>query len=69
MNSHHTVLDLAHVAVPLAGGAHCVVATLGCAGFVNAADCLGVRMILGHDLLASISQLVFIPFDRFEESL
>lgn len=69
MDGHHTVVDLAQVAVPLAGGAHRLVATLARAGLVNATDRFGMRMVFGHDLLASISQLCFIPFDRFEESL
>lgn len=69
MNGHHTVVDLAQTAIPLAGRAHRLVATLGRARLVNATDSLGVRMVFGHDLLTSISQLFFIPFNRFEESL
>jgi len=69
MNGHHTVVDLAQVAIPLAGGPHRLVATLGRARLVNATDGLGVRMVFGHNLLTSVSQLFFIPFNRFEESL
>lgn len=69
MNGHHTVVDLAQVAIPLAGGAHRLMATLARAGLVNATDRLAMGMLFGHDLLTSVPQQFFIPFDRFEESL
>ena len=63
MNRHHTVVDLSHVTVPLAGDTHRLMATLGRARLVNATDRLAMRMVFGHDLLTPISQLFFIPFD------
>lgn len=55
MNRHHTVVDLAQMAVPLSRRTHRLLATFARAGLVNATDGLGVRMVFGHDLLASIS--------------
>ncbi len=69
MNAHNTVVDLPTVAIPLATGAHRLVAALGRARLVNATDGLPMGMVLGHDLLAAISQLLFIPLDRFEKTL
>ena len=69
MNSHHTIVDLATVAVVLPTDAHSMLATLGRARLVHATDRLGMGMILDNDLLAAISECFFIPLDRFEESL
>ena len=69
MHSHHTVIHLAAVAVPLAPHAHRVVPALGDRGFVHHADRVGVRMVLGHDLLATVVEFFFIPLDGFEETL
>ena len=69
MNSHHTIVDLATVAVVLPTDAHGMPAALGRARLVDATDGFGMGMILGDDLLAAISELFFIPLDRFEESL
>ena len=63
MNAHGTVVDLPTVAIPLATGTHRLVAALGRAGLVHATDGLGVGMVFGDDLLAAISELLFIPLD------
>lgn len=69
MNPHNTVVDLPPVAIPLASSSHGRFAALGRARLVHATDGLGVGMILGDDLLAAISKLLFIPLDRFEKAL
>jgi hypothetical protein len=69
MNGHNTIVHLPTVAVPLASGPHRLGAALGCARLVHAPDGFGVRMVSGNDLLASISELLFIPLDQFEEAL
>ena len=69
VNPHNTVVDLPPVAVPLAGNSHGRFAALGRARLVHTTDGLGVGMILGDDLLAAISEFLFIPLDRFEKAL
>jgi len=69
MHSHHAVVNFATVSVPLPTDAHGIFATLGRAGLVHAADRVGVGVLGGHDLLTPISELLFIPLDRFEKTL
>jgi hypothetical protein len=69
MHSHHAVVHLAPIAVPLPRDAHRVVAALGNPRLVHDADRVGVTMIFGHDLLATVVELFFIPLDRFEKTL
>ena len=69
MNTNHTVIDLPPVAVPLATGADGLVAALGRARFVHATNGLGVGVFFGHDLLAPVSEFLFIPLDRFQKAL
>ena len=69
MNTDHTVIHLSPVAVPLATGADGLVAALGGARFVHATNRLGVGVFLGHNLLAPVSQFLFIPLDRFQKTL
>jgi len=69
MNAHHTVVDLSTAAIPLATRGHGVVAALGCARLVHTTDRLRVGMLSGHHLLASISELLFIPLDRLQKAL
>jgi hypothetical protein len=69
MHSHHAVVHFAPVAIPLPPDAHRVVPTFGNGGFVDHAERVGVSMLLGHDLLATVMEFLFIPLDRFEESL
>jgi hypothetical protein len=69
MHSHHAVVHLASVAVPLPRDAHRVVAALGNAGLVHRADRVRMAMILGHDLLTTVVELFFIPLDGFQKTL
>ena len=69
MNAHNTIVDFPTVAIPLATGTHGLFAALGGAGLVHATDGLGVGMLLGNNLLAAVSELLFIPLDRFEKTL
>jgi hypothetical protein len=69
MHSHHAVVHLAPVAVPLPPHAHGVATALARPGLVHHADRLRVSMIFGHDLLAVVVESLFIPLDRFEETL
>ena len=69
MNAHHAVVDLAAVAVVLPARAHRLLAALGRARLVDAADGLGMGLLLGDDLLAAVAEFFFIPLDRFEKAL
>jgi hypothetical protein len=69
MHSHHTIVHLAPIAIPLPVHAHGVRAALGNPGLVHYADRLRVSMLLGHDLLATVVQFFFIPLDGFEKTL
>jgi len=69
MDAYDTVVQLAAVPVVLAPYSHRVRAALGRARLIHNPDGFRVRMVLGHDLLATITQLVLIPLDRFEEAL
>jgi len=69
MHSHHAVVHLAAVAVVLPTRTHGFAATLGDAGLVHAPDGLGMRVLAGHDLLAAVTQFLFIPLDRFQKAL
>ncbi len=69
MDPHDAVVDLPTTAVPLAAGADGLFAALGGAGLVHATDGFRMSMVLGDDLLAAISELLFIPLNRFEKAL
>ena len=69
MNSNHTVVDLTSVPIPLASGPYRLTATLGRAGLIDATDRLGMSMLSSNDLLAPISQPLFVPFNRFKKAL
>jgi hypothetical protein len=69
VHGHHTVVDLGPIAVPLPTDPHGLFAALGRPRLIHAPDGIGMRMVLGDDLLAAISKLFFIPLDRFEEPL
>jgi hypothetical protein len=69
MHSHHTIVYLAAVAIPLPRDADRVVAALGNPGLVHHADRVGMSVIFGHDLLAAVVEFFFIPLDGFEETL
>jgi len=69
MNCDHAVVDLTPVAVPLATGPNGLVAALGRARLVHTTNRVGVGVLCGDDLLAPISELLFIPPNRFEKAL
>jgi hypothetical protein len=69
MDTHHAVVQLPSVAVVLSSHANRVVAALADPRFIHAADGFWISMIASHNLLATISQLFFIPLDRFEKTL
>jgi hypothetical protein len=68
MNSHRTIVDLATVAVVLSANTHGLPTAFGRAGLVHAADRFGMGMVLRDDLLAAVSELLFIPLDQFEKT-
>lgn len=69
MHSHDAIVDLAAVAVVLPPHANRIAAALANARLVHAPNGLGMRVVTGHDLLAAVSQFLFIPLDRFQEAL
>ena len=69
MNAHDTVLDLAAVAVVLPSRTNGVRSTLVSARFIDQPDGLGMSMIASNDLLAPITEPLFIPLDRLEKPL
>jgi hypothetical protein len=69
MHRHHAILHLASVPVVLPRGPHGLLAALGGAGLVHATDRFGISVLLGHDLLATVSQLLVTPLDRFQKPL
>jgi hypothetical protein len=69
MHADDAVVDLAPTAEPLAGGPRGVRAALGRAGFVEAADSLGMSVFAGDDSLALVSDALLIPLDRLDEPL
>jgi hypothetical protein len=69
MHSHHAVVNLSAIPIPLPTGAHRLFAALGRTRLVHATDGFWVGMVFRHDLLAPVSELLFIPLDRFEKAL
>jgi hypothetical protein len=69
MHSHDAIVHLSPVAVPLSPNTHRVFATLGHPRLIDTANGLRVSVVFGHNLLAPILQLFFIPLDRFEKPL
>ena len=69
MHSHDAIVDLAAVAVVLPPHADRFVTALADAGLVHTSDGLEMRVVASHDLLAAISQLLFVPLDRFQKAL
>jgi len=69
MYPHSAVVHFATVPVPLPSDADRVTAALGHTGFVHRADRIRMRVLLGHQLLATVPQSLFIPLDRFQEPL
>ena len=69
MHSHDAIVDLAAVAVVLPPRADRLVAALAHARLVHTPKGLGMRVVASHDLLAAVSQFLFIPLDRFQKTL
>ena len=69
MHSHHAVVHLAPVAIPLPRNTHRVVPALGDRRLVHHADRVGVGVVFGDDLLATVVEFLLIPLDGFEETL
>jgi hypothetical protein len=69
MYSDHTVVNLPTVSVPLPTDAHRISAAFGRARLVHATEGFGMGMVFRDDLLAPVSELLFIPLDRFEKAL
>ena len=69
VHSHHAIIDLAAIAIVLPTCAHRFASTLADAGLVHAPEGFGMRVLASHDLLAAVSQFLFIPLDRFQEAL
>ena len=69
MNAHDAVVDLPPVAIPLTTDTHRIFAALGRAGLVHTTNGFGMSMVFRDDLLAAVSELLFIPLDRFEKTL
>jgi hypothetical protein len=69
MHGHRAVVDLAPIAVPLPTCSHRLVAALGRSGLVHATDRVRVGVLRGNDLLAPISEFLFMPLDRFQKAL
>ena len=63
MHSHRAVVDLPSVAVVLPADADRLFAALGRPRLVDTANGQRMGVLGGHDLLAAISQLFFIPLD------
>ena len=69
MHADDAVVHLAAIPQPLPRGSDGMHAALGRARFVNAADGLLVSVLAGNQLLAVVPHTVFIPLDRFHETL
>ncbi len=69
MHTDDAVIDLATTPQPLPRNADSMHATLGCPGFVQAANGLLVSMFAGHQPLALVPHAGLIPLDRFHETL
>jgi hypothetical protein len=69
MHAHHAVVNLPTIPIPLPTGAHRLLAALGRARLVHATDGFRIGMVFRHDLLAPVSELLFIPLDRFQKAL
>jgi len=69
MHSHYAVVHLAPIAIPLPPDAHRIVPAFGDGGLIHHADRVGVSMVFGHDLLATVVEFLLIPLDAFEETL
>jgi len=69
MDADDAVVDLTATTQPLPRGANGLVAALGRAGLIQAADGLRVRVFTGDQPLAFVAHGNLIPLDRFHETL
>jgi hypothetical protein len=69
MDPDNAVVHLAATAEPLPSRPDRLIAALGCARFIDAADRLGVGVFAGDQLLPPVADAAFIPLDRFQETL
>jgi hypothetical protein len=69
MHADHAVVHLAAIPQPLPRGSDGMHAALGRGRFVQAAEGLLMSVLAGNQLLAVVPYTVFIPLDRFHETL
>jgi hypothetical protein len=69
MHADDAVVHLAAIAQPLPRGSDGLHAALGRGRFVNAAEGLRMGVLAGNQLLAVVPYPVFLPLDRFHETL
>lgn len=69
MHADDAVVNLAATTQPLPRGTDGIVAALGRSGFVNAADGFLMSVFTGDEALALVAHALFIPLDRFHETL
>jgi len=69
MHADDAVVHLAATTQPLPRGGGGVHAALGCGRFVQAAKGLLMSVLAGNQLLAVVAYTVFIPLDRFHQTL
>jgi hypothetical protein len=69
MHADNAVVDLATTAEPLPGGRRRVRAALGRAGFIEAPDRPGMRVLPGDDPLALVAHLSLFPLDGLHKTL
>jgi hypothetical protein len=69
VDAYHAVVDLASAAVPLPPDTDRLTATFGNPRFIQDSDRFSMRMVLGHSLLATVMEFLFIPLDAFQETL
>jgi hypothetical protein len=63
------VLDLASVAIVLTLHTRCLIAALGGAGFIDHANRRRIGVLAGHQLLATVADLLLVPGDGLEKAL
>jgi hypothetical protein len=69
MHPHHAVFHLAATAAPLPLGAGRMRTALDYRRLVDDADRLGMGMLAGYQLLATLAQSFLVPLDQFQKSL
>jgi hypothetical protein len=69
MHADDAVVHLAAIPQPLPRGSDGMHAALGRGRFVQAAEGLLMSVLAGNQLLAVVACTVFIPLDRFHQTL